>query len=150
MNTQSPHANTVDVLLVEDSATQALLIQHALDEIGDMNLIATLDTGEKAVQFLRREGEYAEAVRPKLVLLDINLPGISGFDVLSRIKDDPDLRRIPVVMLTASSDEADVAKSYDSGAATFINKPVQPDEFKVLLQQFSGYWSAAAKLPPNQ
>ncbi len=150
MNTQSPHANTVDVLLVEDSATQALLIQHALDEIGDMNLIATLDTGEKAVQFLHREGEYAEAVRPKLVLLDINLPGISGFDVLSRIKDDPDLRRIPVVMLTASSDEADVAKSYDSGAATFINKPVQPDEFKVLLQQFSGYWSAAAKLPPNQ
>ena len=149
MSQQADASQQVNVLLVEDSRTQAMLTEYVLSEIPQMHLMATLDDGEKAVQFLWREGEYAEVVRPNLVLLDINLPGMSGFDVLHRMKADPELCTIPVVMLTASSDEQDVAKSYASGASTFITKPVQPDDFKNVIEQFASYWSSAAQLPPN-
>jgi CheY-like chemotaxis protein len=115
-----------------------------------MNLAAQVDTGEKALQYLRREGEYADAVRPSLVLLDINLPGISGIDVLNEVKSDPELKTIPVVMLTASSDDRDIAKSYASGASTFISKPVQQDDFQDVVKQFASYWTGAAKFPPGE
>lgn len=140
----------INVLLVEDSRVQAELIKRTLAEIPSMNLVEIVEDGVEAMAYLRREGEYQEATRPGLVLLDINMPRKNGFEVLGEMKADPGLRKIPVVMLTANSDDQSVVKSYENGASTFIAKPVTKEALEQTFGHFAHYWSQTAKLPPRE
>ena len=133
----------LDVLLVEDSPTQAQLVQLIASEVDDFNLIHHAEDGDEALVYLREDG----AKRPDLVLLDINMPKMDGFEVLKEMKADKDLCKIPVVMLTTSSAEEDIVKSYQDGASTFMSKPLELQKLKEILEQFAAYWSQAAKLP---
>jgi CheY-like chemotaxis protein len=108
-----------------------------------------VEDGVEAMAYLRREGKYQGAKRPGLVLLDINMPRKSGFEVLSELKADPDLRKIPVVMLTSSTDDQDVVKSYEDGASTYIAKPVKTEDLERIFKHFAHYWVQTAKLPPQ-
>jgi CheY-like chemotaxis protein len=106
--------------------------------------------GDEALEFLRRQGPFAQAPRPAIVLLDINMPGRNGFEVLSEMRSDAVLRRIPVVMLTTSTREADVAAAYEGGACSFIAKPVSLDDLRDLLIHFIRYWLRVARLPRQE
>lgn len=137
----------VDILLVEDNPADVRLTREALRRGRVANTLHVVDDGDKALAFLRREGEYADAPRPGLVLLDLNLPGLDGRDVLAEVKSDPDLRRLPVIVLTTSSAERDIAKSYDLGANCFVSKPVALDEFLDVVRSFDAFWLTVVSLP---
>ena len=138
----------INVLLVEDSKVQAELIKRALAELTSLNLLEIVEDGVEAMAYLRREEKYQNAARPGLVLLDINMPRKNGFEVLKEMKEDADLRRIPVVILTSSSEDQDVVKSYEDGASTFIAKPVTKEDLEKTFAMFAHYWTQTAKLPP--
>jgi CheY-like chemotaxis protein len=140
----------VDVLLVEDSRVQAELVKQVLAKMPALDLLDTVGDGVEALAYLRREGKYQSAKRPGLVLLDIHMPRKSGLEVLKEMKADPDLRRIPVVMLTSSTDEQDIVKSYEDGASTYITKPVGSQDLEQILGHFAHYWVQAAKLPRDR
>jgi CheY-like chemotaxis protein len=137
----------IDVLLVEDSRLQAELVKRTLAELAELNLVAIAEDGVVAMAYLRREGKHRDAVRPELVLLDINMPNKDGFQVLNEMKADPELRRIPVVMLTSSTDDQDIVKSYEDGACTYIPKPITEENLKSAFQFFAHYWTKTARLP---
>ncbi len=147
MNTGQP-ARPLTVLLAEDSPVQAQLVQIIIGEIDELELIATVEDGRDVLAYLHREGEHADAKRPDLVLLDINMPDMDGFETLEKMKADPELRSIPVVMLTTSDADEDIVKSYEHGASTFLQKPVDPSKMQDVLKHFASYWTAA-KLPPE-
>ncbi len=138
---------SIDVLLVEDSRVQAELVKRALEELPTLNLVCIVEDGVEAMAYLHREGKYQDAVRPGLVLLDINMPRKNGFDVLHEMKADPELRKIPVVMLTSSDEDDDVVKAYEDGASTFIAKPVSKADLEKTFSYFASYWALTAKLP---
>ena len=140
---------TVHVLLVEDSETQALLVKTIIDRVEGLELLATAVDGVDALEYLRAEGEHGKATVPDVVLLDINMPRKDGFEVLTEMKADPKLKKIPVVMLTTSKEEEDVVKSYEHGAATFISKPIELPDLEQIFSQFANYWSCAARLPSH-
>lgn len=148
MSMLNPLNRPLAVLLAEDSPVQAQLVEFIIEEIPELELAAKVEDGSYALAYLRRQGEYADAKRPDLVLLDINMPEVDGFEVLNAMKADPELSNIPVVMLTSSTADEDVAKSYASGASTYIEKPVDDQKLKDILKQFGQYWSRA-KLPPK-
>jgi CheY-like chemotaxis protein len=139
----------VEVLLAEDSKTQARLMKSILDREPRLNLLAIVEDGVEAMNYLRREGRYENAKQPGLVLLDIDMPRMNGFEVLNEMKADPQLRKIPVIMLTSSTDDHDVVKSYEDGANTYIAKPLQPKDLSSIFRRFTDYWIDAAKLPPK-
>lgn len=133
----------IDILLVEDNPDDVMITKRALKEAGIVNKLWIVRDGQEAVDFLRREGEYVsmkEHMLPGLVLLDINLPRINGLDVLQIIKEDKDLCCIPVVMLTMSKREQDVACGYQRGCNSFIQKPVEFDKFIDVVRQIGLYW----------
>lgn len=134
------------VLLIEDSVIQAKIVRNVLATIDNLQLLDVAEDGVEGMAFLRREGEHANAELPNLVLLDINMPRMDGFEVLREMKADPVLCRIPVIMLTTSTDEHDIAKSYQDGASTYIAKPVDLNNLKHVFDTFGKYWKAA-KLP---
>ena len=137
------------ILLVEDNAGDVRLTREALREGGiDVELAAVPD-GEQALAYLRREGEHADAPRPDLVLLDLNLPKKNGLEVLEEIRADEDLRRLPVVMLTTSASARDVAACYDRGVNCYVVKPLDLDEFTRLIQAIHSFWFETAQLPPR-
>jgi CheY-like chemotaxis protein len=137
----------IEILLVEDNPGDVRLTREALRRGRVANTLHVVDDGDKALAFLRREGEYADAPRPGVVLLDLNLPGLDGRDVLAAVKSDPALRRIPIIVLTTSSADRDVANSYDLGANCFISKPVALDEFLDVVKSFEGFWLTVVQLP---
>jgi CheY-like chemotaxis protein len=137
----------VEILLVEDNPADVRLTREALRRGRVANTLHVVDDGDKALAFLRREGEYADAPRPGLVLLDLNLPGLDGRDVLAEVKADPSLRRVPVIVLTTSSAERDIAASYDLGANCFVSKPVALDEFLDVVRSFDAFWLTVVSLP---
>ena len=141
------YGKSVEILLVEDSPGDVRLTQEALREAKVLNNLSVVGDGAAAMKFLRREGEYAEAVRPDLVLLDLNLPKKDGREVLAEIKGDESLRRIPVVMLTTSNAEQDILKSYDLHANCFITKPVDMDQFVGLVRGIEEFWFSIVELP---
>ena len=104
--------------------------------------------GEEALAYLRREGRHRDARAPGLVLLDINMPKMNGFEVLRIMKSDPVLRTIPVVMLTTSTRDEDIARSYDGGACSFVSKPVSFEKLKEVIKQFTLYWTLVSVVPP--
>ena len=149
MEPEHGREQAIDVLLVEDSKLQAALVKRVLAELPSLNLVEIAEDGVDAMAYLRREGEYQNAIRPGLVLLDINMPRKNGFEVLGEMKADPELRSIPVVMLTSSNDERDVTRSYENGASTFVAKPVTKEDLQHTFASFAKYWVEMAKLPPQ-
>lgn len=138
-----------EILLVEDNPGDVRLTQEALKDVGTETNVKVVGDGDDAMAYLRREGEHAEASRPDMVLLDLNLPGKDGREVLAEIKGDPNLRRIPVVVLTISQAERDVLESYDLHANSYITKPLDQDQFNVVLRQVQAYWRAISRLPTS-
>ena len=135
------------ILLVEDSPTDALLAQEALRGANISHNIHLVEDGVEALAFLHGEGPYAHAPRPDLILLDLNLPKKGGQEVLAEIKADPELKDIPVVVLTTSQDAGDVSKAYDLHANCYITKPVDFLQFTEVVQAIAHFWFAVVTLP---
>jgi len=139
----------IEILLVEDNPGDVRLTVEALKEAKVRNELYVVGDGVAALAFLRREGEYASAPRPDLILLDLNLPKKDGREVLAEIKGDPDLRRIPVVILTVSQAEEDILRSYDLHANCYVTKPVGLDQFLNIVESIEDFWLTIVQLPPN-
>ena len=139
----------VIILLVEDNPGDVLLTEEALQEGKVCNDLYVAEDGMEAIAFLRREGKYEDMPRPDVILLDLNLPRMYGREVLAEIKADPDLKRIPVVILTTSSADEDILKSYDLHANCYITKPVDLDQFIEVVKSVEDFWFTIVKLPFN-
>jgi CheY-like chemotaxis protein len=137
----------VDVLLVEDDPGDVLMTREAFEHHKLRNNLHVVADGVEALQFLRREGEHADAPRPGLVLLDLNLPRKDGREVLAEIKSDESLRSIPVVVLTTSEAEEDILRSYDLHANAYVTKPVDFDRFIDIIRQIDEFFVTVVKLP---
>jgi len=137
------------ILLVEDNPGDVRLTIESLKESKVPNKVHTVEDGAEAVAFLRREGKYADVVRPDLILLDLNLPKKNGREVLAEIKADEDLKRIPVLILTISRAEEDVLKSYNLHANCYLIKPVDLDQFLMLVRSVEEFWLSMVELPPR-
>jgi CheY-like chemotaxis protein len=146
MMTESP-AGMIDVLLVEDDQGDVLMTREAFAHHDIRNELHVAVDGEQALRFLHREGEYEHAPRPGLILLDLNLPRRDGREVLAEIKADPDLRTIPVVVLTTSEAEEDILRSYSLHANAYVSKPVDFDRFVEVIRRIDDFWVTVAKLP---
>jgi len=145
-------AGMAAVLLVEDDAEDVEITQRAFVKGSIPNPLHVVRSGEAALEFLQHRGRYAdltETPRPGLILLDLHLPGLNGCEVLKQIKSDRGLRRIPVVVLTTSSEEADVLRCYDVGANTYITKPVEFDKFLEAVLTIGKYWLLVAQIPED-
>jgi chemotaxis family two-component system response regulator Rcp1 len=139
----------VEILLVEDSPGDVRLTVEALKDAKVRNELHVVEDGVEALAFLRQEGAYADAPRPDVILLDLNLPKKDGREVLAEIKGDPNLRRIPVVVLTVSQAEEDILKTYDLHANCYITKPVDLDQFIKVVRSIEDFWLTVVRLPPN-
>lgn len=137
----------VEILLVEDNPGDARLAIEAFREARVRNNLSVVGDGEVALAFLRREAPYTQAPRPDLILLDLNLPRKSGRELLRDIKSDPGLGRIPVVVLTTSQAEDDIAQAYDLNANCYITKPVDLNEFFEVVQAIENFWLKTVRLP---
>jgi len=140
----------IDILLVEDSPSDAVMTREALEHSKLINQLHIVEDGVLAMEFLRRRGRYTEARRPGLVLLDLNLPRKSGLEVLQEIKADPDLKTIPVVVLTTSKAEEDIAKSYGNHANCYITKPIEFARLAEAVRKVSEFWLCVVTLPPER
>jgi CheY-like chemotaxis protein len=139
----------LEILLVEDNPADVRLTREAFTEGKVLNRMVVAKDGVEALDILRRRGAHANAIRPDLILLDLNLPRKDGREVLAEIKEDADLRRIPVVVLTTSKAETDIVKSYNLHANSYIVKPVDLDQFIHVVQAIDRFWLTAVVLPPS-
>lgn len=137
----------VDILLVEDNLGDIRLTQEALKAAKVLNNLFFVQDGIEALEFLRRAGKYATAPRPDIILLDLNLPRMDGRELLAEIKNDPDLKRIPVVILTTSKAEEDILRTYNLHANCYITKPVDLHQFIQVVQSIEDFWFTVVKLP---
>jgi len=140
---------SIEILLVDDNPGDVRLTKEALRDSKLINRLHDVSDGQEALAYLRQEGRHAEAVRPDLILLDLNLPKKDGREVLAEIKADPDLRRIPVVVVTSSQAEEDIVWSYDLHANCYISKPVDLDKFVEVVKSIEDFWVSIVKLPPK-
>ncbi|MBA3868959.1 MAG: response regulator [Anaerolineae bacterium] len=138
----------VEILLVEDSPGDVRLTQEALKDSKLYNNLNVVPDGVEAIAFLRRQGQYTNAPRPDLILLDLNLPRMDGRQVLQEIKNDENLKRIPVVVLTTSSNETDIFITYNLHANCYISKPVDFTQFINVVKSIESFWFSIVKLPP--
>jgi CheY-like chemotaxis protein len=137
----------VDVLLVEDDEGDILMTREAFEFYKIRNPLHVVSDGERALQYLRQTGPFADAARPGLILLDINLPRLSGLEVLAELKADPELALIPVVMLTTSQAEEDILRSYELHANAYVTKPVDFEHFVDAIRQIDGFFLTLVQLP---
>ncbi|HYW65106.1 MAG TPA: response regulator [Candidatus Dormibacteraeota bacterium] len=149
MQTEAKAPQSVDILLVEDNPGDVRLIQEALQDGKLLNRIATVSDGQKALAYLRKQGGYAQATRPDLILLDLNIPRKDGREVLAEIKADPHLRSIPVVIVTSSQAEEDILRSYNTHANCYVAKPVDLEKFVAVVKAIEEFWVTIVKLPPK-
>ncbi len=147
--TKNIRIKPIIILLVEDNPGDVRLTREALKEGKVLNTLYVAEDGVEALEFLRNEGRFAEMPRPDIIFLDLNLPRKDGREVLADIKFDPDLRSIPVVILTTSKAEEDIIKSYDLHANCFITKPVDLDQFITVVQSVEEFWFSIVRLPPQ-
>ncbi|MBD1838849.1 response regulator [Coleofasciculus sp. FACHB-64] len=152
-NRREPKVNLgnrpVEILLVEDNEGDIRLTQEAFRDSQVGNHLNVVRDGVEAIAFLKREEKYANAVRPDIILLDLNLPKRNGIEVLAEIKQDDQLKRIPVIVLTSSQAEPDILSSYDLHANCFISKPIDLDRFLRVVQSIEDFWLTIVKLPPE-
>lgn len=140
----------IEILMVEDSPSDTQLALEALHEAKISNRLSHVEDGVEALQFLRRQGPYQDAARPDLILLDLNLPRMDGRQLLEEIKQDPDLRIIPVVVLTTSRSEQDVLRSYELHANCYITKPVDFTQFMQVVKSIEHFWLTVVTLPKEK
>ena len=141
------NTKVIDVLMVDDDDGDVLMTREAFEYYKVRNRLHVVSDGEQALQFLRRQGPYADAPRPGLILLDVNLPRLSGMEVLAELKSDPDLLVIPVVMLTTSRAEEDIIRSYSLHANAFVTKPVDFEHFMEAIRQIDNFFLTLVCLP---
>ncbi len=147
--TEHPLLKPIEILLVEDNPGDADLTQEAMENSKIRNNIHVVGDGETALAYLKKEGHYREALRPDLILLDLNLPRKDGWEVLAELKEDENLRRIPVVILTTSRNEEDVIRTYNLHANCFISKPIDLMQFIKVVKSIENFWMTIVTLPPN-
>jgi CheY-like chemotaxis protein len=144
--TEHGECQAVDVLLVEDDPGDVLMTKEAFEHYRLRNVLHVVTDGEQALQFLRRTGGYADAPRPGLILLDLNLPRLDGLEVLAELKADPVLKVIPVVILTTSQAQQDVLRSYALHANAYVSKPVDFETFMEVIRQIDNFFVTVVKL----
>jgi len=144
-----PADRPIEILLVEDSPGDVRLTEEALKGGKVRNNMCVVNDGAEAMDFLRRKGRHAEAVRPDVILLDLNLPKKDGREVLAEVKSDEDLRRIPVIILTISGAEQDILETYNHHANCYITKPIDVDQFIKVMRSFEDFWLTIVTLPPD-
>lgn len=149
MTSRNGAGTPIDVLLVEDDPGDVLMTQEAFEEHKVGNRLTVVSDGAEALAYLRREGRYADAVRPDLVLLDLNLPRRDGREVLEEIKKDRELCQIPVVVLTTSQADEDILRSYQLHANAYVTKPVDFERFIAVVRQIDDFFVSVVKLPPR-
>ncbi len=139
----------LDILLVDDSEDDVLMAREVFSRLSFPHSLSVASNACLALEYLRRAGRHAGRTgpQPDLILLDINMPGMDGFELLRTLKADPELRKIPVIMLTTSSSSDDVRRSYECGAASFITKPGDFKSFSALMEGFSRYWTLISETP---
>jgi CheY-like chemotaxis protein len=137
----------VQILLVEDNPGDVRLTREALKEAKFRNKVEVVGDGVEALAYLRQQGQYSGAMRPHLIMLDLNLPRMDGREVLAAIKKDADLRRIPVVVLSSSEAESDIARAYELHANAYVTKPVDIDHFLQVVKAIEEFWVEIVKLP---
>jgi CheY-like chemotaxis protein len=137
------------ILLVEDSPSDVTLTRDALAEAKVLNELHVVQDGEAALDFVFRRGEHANAPRPDLILLDLNLPKRSGLEVLEEIKNDPELRRIPIAVLTTSEEDRDIIGAYDRHVNAYMTKPIDFDEFARCVRSIEDFFLTVVRLSPN-
>ena len=147
---ESISGRAIELLLVEDSEPDVRLTREALHEAKVKNRLWVVEDGVEALEFLRRQGRYADAPRPDLILLDLNLPRQDGRQVLQEIKNDESLKRIPVVILTTSKNEEDVLRAYDLHANCYITKPVDFNRFMEVVKSIEDFWLTIVRLPEDR
>ena len=135
------------ILLVEDSASDTMLIRRSFARSKLDHTLYCVEDGEKAIAFLKRDGEYQQVTRPDLIILDLNLPRLDGREVLAKIKEDPDLKRIPVIVLTTSNAEQDIMRSYELHANCYIVKPFDVYDFLQIANFIEQFWLSTVTLP---
>ncbi len=146
----SPYVRPIEILLVEDSPSDAQLAIEALQAAKIANRLNHVEDGVEAMRFVRRQGPYKDAPRPDLILLDLNLPRKDGREVLEELKEDPDLKTIPVVVLTTSRSEQDVLRSYKLHANCYISKPVDFSQFMEVVRSIEYFWLTIVTLPKEE
>ena len=139
----------IDILIVEDNGGDLRLIREVLDESKISNQIFAVRDGEEALDFLYRRGKFSNASSPDLIILDLNLPKIDGREVLAEIKVDPELKKIPVVVMTMSQSDEDILKVYSLHANCFVTKPIDLDQFIKVVKSIEDFWLTIVKLPPK-
>jgi chemotaxis family two-component system response regulator Rcp1 len=149
MRSDQEPVQPIEILLVEDNPGDVRLTREALRESKMLNILNAVADGDAALAYLRRQGEYAQVTRPDMILLDLNLPKKDGREVLEDIKNDPDLKRIPVMIITSSKAEEDILKSYNLHANCYITKPVDLDRFMTVVKSIEDFWVSIVKLPPK-
>lgn len=137
----------ITILLVEDALSDAHLIMREFQRSSFEAELHWVETGEAAMQFLHQQGSHRNAKRPDLILLDLNLPGLNGQEVLEQVKQHPDLKQIPIVILSTSPDPQDIRQSYALSANSYVTKPIEVHQFIQVVQQIIEFWLAAASLP---
>ena len=147
MSTADKESRQIEILLVEDNPGDARLTQEAMRAAKMTNILHVVEDGEQAMEFLRRRSRFKDAPRPDLILLDLNLPKKDGRSVLAEVKTDPDLRRIPVVVLTTSRSEEDVVQAYDMHANAYVTKPVNLEQFMRIVGLIDEFWLKVVTLP---
>ncbi|MCL4384794.1 MAG: response regulator [Cyanobacteria bacterium] len=143
------NAKPIEILMVEDNPGDIRLTKEALKEGKIINNLHITRDGVEAMEFLYKEGKYKNSIRPDLILLDLNLPRKSGHEVLAEIKNDPALKRIPVIILSISKLEEDILKSYNNYANCYIIKPVDFNQFVEVVKSIEDFWISIVKLPPD-
>lgn len=146
---QSDAGEPIEILLAEDNPGDVWLTEKALEQGKIVNNLHVAEDGVEAMQFLRREGEYADEPQPDLVLLDLNMPRKDGREVLEEMRADPQLRRLPVVVLTSSEAEEDVVRSYELSANAYLTKPVDFEGFVDIIERIEEFWFSVVKMPPK-
>lgn len=143
----TPEGRAIDILLVEDDPGDELITREAFEHNKLKNRLHVAHDGEEGLDYLYRRGEFADAPRPDLILLDLNLPKYDGRQLLEKVKSDPDLAQIPVVVLTTSSAEEDILKSYKLHANAYVTKPVDLDQFMKAVRQIDEFFVQVVRLP---
>ncbi|MDI7775063.1 response regulator [Asticcacaulis sp. EMRT-3] len=150
MTRLNERGRSAQVLLVEDNRGDAVLTRRAFRRARIANDITVAETGEKGLSILRREGEFGESPRPDIILLDLNLPHMHGRDFLSTVKDDPALRRIPVIVLSSSAADNDINACYSRHANGYITKPISSDTYDNVVSRLEAYWFELMQMPPDE